>query len=1058
MPKHNTVLLALVVLVGLLAATAVLAQPEAVPQYFLPPETRQLLQQLRSPDAGRCVAAATALPNAPTGMGTTARDVTHLKIAALTEALGDADPGVRRAVVEAFIDFRTHWYGDLIRSALLTALRDQDSSIRLLVVEELGKRYAGLIHRPNYFDGMPVDPHLLPELSRLQEDPDPAVRRAVLLARGWVGVPEVLEPLLALCVDPDAGTRAVTLTILGPYADPRVAPALAAALEDVDPGASLAAALALAKRHDPRGIDVLAAALLAAEIPDLEMIGQLGQFHDRRVTATLIELLAKHVQALDIAWMEEIPNSYSARNQRRQGSSAGRLVIGLLEEQGAVAVPPLLDRLTDDSSLVRQAAAIILMHIRDHRAVPALVAALEDDAPAMRQVAARALRVFGDVATLPALTAALRDADPAVRGEAALALGGVQDTRALPALLEALHDPNLDVQFAAAWALGRIPDPRAVEPLIEVLTTNVDRGVGERSAEALGYIADRRAVPSLIAALGDENLRVRDRAAFALGLIGDRAAVEPLLAMLNDPAYEEPYQGIRPGDFRLTGKGCIRRLGGDNWSVVQEYRGYRPSAALALGLIGDPRAVDALVALLKKEPWLRDPAVKALAAIPDIRTIEALFSLDPKSVWQVEQQLIYGRVRDEAGPWLVAQLRSPDPLLRVRAARYLRRMAGQIDMAARPLVVSEVTAKKVPGAADALALLLQDGDPGARREAALALAAYGDRRAIPALLSLFHEKDAAYSAFLAILPFLDDPAVRKAMLDDVANPDPRIRTFAIMITRGIGMEALQSVRENLAALVKQPVALTIIGQEKIAYTEAAKALGMLGDPRALEPLLRLLDCREIDSRSGRFDSDILGILAQYRDPRAVDALRRQPDPQPVELYRMKDPPAEVEPAVREQLLTNLRHENVLFRLNTMELLARMKARWAVPALIDMLDDPAGNSNMNPREVAAGALARIGDPAAVEPLIARLDTGDLPSRQAAAAAALGQLGDPRAIPPLIAYLEHIAGYQFSMTGESWQPYFKLVRPVPVEALKSITGQNFGEDAAKWREWWAANGPK
>jgi len=37
-------------------------------------------------------------------------------------------------------------------------------------------------------------------------------------------------------------------------------------------------------------------------------------------------------------------------------------------------------------------------------------------------------------------------------------------------------------------------------------------------------------------------------------------------------------------------------------------------------------------------------------------------------------------------------------------------------------------------------------------------------------------------------------------------------------------------------------------------------------------------------------------------------------------------------------------------------------------------------------------------------------------------------------------------------------FDTVRPISAAALKALTGQDFGEDAAKWRAWWEANGEK
>ena len=61
-----------------------------------------------------------------------------------------------------------------------------------------------------------------------------------------------------------------------------------------------------------------------------------------------------------------------------------------------------------------------------------------------------------------------------------------------------------------------------------------DRGIRPMAAEALGSIADTRAVEPLIAALKDREEFVADEAATALGKLGDRRAVEPLIAVVKD--------------------------------------------------------------------------------------------------------------------------------------------------------------------------------------------------------------------------------------------------------------------------------------------------------------------------------------------------------------------------------------------------------------------------------------------------------------------------------------------------------------------------------------------
>ena len=85
--------------------------------------------------------------------------------------------------------------------------------------------------------------------------------------------------------------------------------------------------------------------------------------------------------------------------------------------------------------------------------------------------------------------------------------------------------------------------------------------------------------------------------------------------------------------------------------------------------------------------------------------------------------------------------------------------------------------------------------------------------------------------------------------------------------------------------------------------------------------------------------------------------------------------------------------------------------------------------------AAFGLYKLGDTQKIEFLISALKDEDRDVRDAAARA-LGELKDPRAVEPLITALKDEDGD---------------VRQAAVEALEKITGKNFGEDEAKWRDW-------
>lgn len=151
--------------------------------------------------------------------------------------------------------------------------------------------------------------------------------------------------------------------------------------------------------------------------------------------------------------------------------------------------------------------------------------------------------------------------DPVDRVNAGKALV-VMGRRALPTLLMALGDPAMRMKAAAAMALGQIGAPDAAGPLTSTLNCR-DSHVRRCAAAALGRIADARALGPLLDTLqGDDDPSVRAEAAWALGALKDRRAVLPLIAALR------------------WGSLTVRR-----------------NSAWALGEIGDPRAVNGLTAL-----------------------------------------------------------------------------------------------------------------------------------------------------------------------------------------------------------------------------------------------------------------------------------------------------------------------------------------------------------------------------------------------------------------------------------------------------------------------------
>lgn len=108
------------------------------------------------------------------------------------------------------------------------------------------------------------------------------------------------------------------------------------------------------------------------------------------------------------------------------------------------------------------------------------------------------------------------------------------------------------------------------------------------AAQSLGFIGDRRAVPSLIEALGDEDGQVRSAAARSLGLIGDARATSSLVVSLDDGEYS----------VRLAAAGALDALG---WQPAaereaQRYRSVRLEESTRTKI--DSTVVEPLVAAL----------------------------------------------------------------------------------------------------------------------------------------------------------------------------------------------------------------------------------------------------------------------------------------------------------------------------------------------------------------------------------------------------------------------------------------------------------------------------
>jgi HEAT repeat protein len=543
--------------------------------------------------------------------------------------------------------------------------------------------------------------------------------------------------------------------------------------------------------------------------------------------------------------------------------------------------------------------------------------------------------------------------DGSVREKAAKALGEMGDAQAVEPLITALKDSDVDVRRAAVEALGQSGDARAVDPLGAALKDS-DTDVRRAAAEALGQSGDAGAVDPLGAALEDSDVDVRQAAAEALGQSGDARAVDPLIAALKDSAV----------DVQQTAAGALAQIAEENTDKDLKYQ-----AALALAEIDDPRAVNLLVGIVASQRF--SAMMHGRESSLEEGALQALVGMGSPAV---------------------------DPLIQCL----------------RPHLVKTGHNKS------------KNINHGRNMVAVESLVRIGDSRAVEPLagyLSSYKGEDERSKAAWA-LGELNDPSARESLVEGLKDRAQSVRSEAAeaLLKLGLIPEEVENkiryhvARKDVDACVEigQPAAdtlITMLGYEYRAdFPFVARALGKIGDPRVVKPLVAAFEQIDEDSNPEEFNG-VVDSLLDVGEP-AVDeliaALKRVDDPYDYEKNRAANGAACV--------------------------LVKMGETRAVEPLISILQ--YGGSA---QYAAQKKLAEFGS-LAVDGLLVAL--AEPPSYKAISGIAqtLSQIGDKKAIGPLITAL----GYE----GHNAYEVTKQV----AFALGKLTGNDYGNDRARWEAWW------
>jgi HEAT repeat protein len=235
----------------------------------------------------------------------------------------------------------------------------------------------------------------------------------------------------------------------------------------------------------------------------------------------------------------------------------------------------------------------------------------------------------------------------------------------------------------------------------------------------------------------------------------------------------------------------------------------RKRVAYVLGEIRDPRAVEALsIALKDPDRYVRRAAVDALGEINDPRVAEALSAALNDSDADLRHAAAdwLKKIGAPAVEALIVALKNPDEFVRETAADALREV-------------------KDPRAVEPLTVALNDQVENVRTTAVHALGEIGDSRAVDALSTALNDSDADLRHAAADgLKSTGAPAV-KALIVALKNPDGYVRETAA--------DALREIKDPRAV---EALSAALKDSDRYVQTVAADALEGINDPRAVEAL------------------------------------------------------------------------------------------------------------------------------------------------------------------------------------------------------------------------------
>jgi HEAT repeat protein len=276
----------------------------------------------------------------------------------------------------------------------------------------------------------------------------------------------------------------------------------------------------------------------------------------------------------------------------------------------------------------------------------------------------------------------------------------------IPLLLARTQDRDWRIRLYMTQILQRFSTPAVRDTLMHLLSDS-DTSVRQEAVAGLANLTIPVDTVPLCELLRDPDLTVQNKVIDAIIQIDDPRSIHALLDLLQDES-EYVRRGVvevlnRVGNTQNAMKELLGSLRDKDWWV-------RVRAADALGKIGGPRVVDAVLALLDDDDeFVRRCAVEVLNVTPDKRAFDGLIKALNDEDWWVRERAVDALAS-------LGDQRAVPALLRLL----------EHDLEAGPVVTRALASLGDERAIQPLLAKLQRSDPALRKEVLHALSAMTD--------------------------------------------------------------------------------------------------------------------------------------------------------------------------------------------------------------------------------------------------------------------------------------------------------------------------------------------